>query len=248
MGGPGSTRWKGHRRKASVDGTVQIDVGEWLRQGVLRPGWCTEGQWRACYPDRPSDSILFSFRSLPSSPQVIRIRLTIRNVCQELCVFSQDRRGAGRVWWFLCPSCTGHNAGLRRARLYLPAGASRFACRDCHDLSYRSSQDKAAWCREGKRPDCLRKRLSRLSQEPVWMNAWPGPQGGALSRTPADDSKGTSPNRSRELDAPPPPPTNLYNAMWDMAISTDGRIPSVHEFVEMLYNKGAADNGWRVMP
>jgi len=46
------------------------------------------------------------------------------------CNYGGDR------WWFLCPIC------FRRCRIiYQPPGQSVFACRICHDLSYRSRQE-----------------------------------------------------------------------------------------------------------
>ncbi|NPU98912.1 MAG: hypothetical protein HPY51_17075 [Candidatus Omnitrophica bacterium] len=42
----------------------------------------------------------------------------------------------GRRWWFECPAC-----GRRCFKLYLPPGATVFACRACYDLTYRSAQE-----------------------------------------------------------------------------------------------------------
>jgi hypothetical protein len=40
----------------------------------------------------------------------------------------------GTRWWFTCP------CGRRVGKVYLPAGADRFACRTCHNLTYRTRQ------------------------------------------------------------------------------------------------------------
>jgi hypothetical protein len=45
-------------------------------------------------------------------------------------------RYRGQRMWMLCPEC-----GRRCGKLYLPPEASWFGCRDCHDLTYRSSQE-----------------------------------------------------------------------------------------------------------
>lgn len=42
----------------------------------------------------------------------------------------------GLRWWVWCPGCL-----TRRRILYYPAGGPRFACRLCHGLTYRSSQE-----------------------------------------------------------------------------------------------------------
>jgi hypothetical protein len=50
----------------------------------------------------------------------------------------------GRRWWFVCPV-----TGKRVGKLYLPDGATHFAGRQAHDLTYRSCQesgrDKRFW-------------------------------------------------------------------------------------------------------
>jgi hypothetical protein len=42
----------------------------------------------------------------------------------------------GRRWWFCCPECN-----RRVGQLHLPIGAHNFACRTCHLLTYRSTQE-----------------------------------------------------------------------------------------------------------
>jgi hypothetical protein len=54
-------------------------------------------------------------------------------------------RFGGVRWWGRC-SC-----GRRVAKLYLPPGATRFACRHCHGLTYASCQQ------HDKRADALRR-------------------------------------------------------------------------------------------
>ena len=68
----------------------------------------------------------------------------------------------GRRWWFRCP-VTGDRVG----KLYLPPGATRFAGRQAHDLTYTS-------CRESGREKGLWRRMAKLSNR----------RGGAAS-TPA---------------------------------------------------------------
>lgn len=51
-------------------------------------------------------------------------------------------RFGGRRYWFLCPVVRqGMRCGERVRKLYLPAGATMFGCRKCHNLTYRSSQE-----------------------------------------------------------------------------------------------------------
>jgi hypothetical protein len=47
----------------------------------------------------------------------------------------------GRRFWFRCPVVRdGRPCGKHAGRLYLPPGEHFFACRDCHNLTYRSAQ------------------------------------------------------------------------------------------------------------
>ena len=44
----------------------------------------------------------------------------------------------GKRWWFICPNTT---CGRRCRILYLAPGSPYFACRICHNLTYRSQQE-----------------------------------------------------------------------------------------------------------
>jgi hypothetical protein len=51
----------------------------------------------------------------------------------------------GIRWWFVCPiDHGGRPCGERVGKLYLPAGASLFGCRSCHNLAYRRSPTLAS--------------------------------------------------------------------------------------------------------
>ncbi|QDV43413.1 hypothetical protein Enr13x_32690 [Stieleria neptunia] len=51
-------------------------------------------------------------------------------------------RHGGQRWWFLCPiEYDGMPCGRRCGTLHLPPSGDIFGCRQCHDLSYASSQD-----------------------------------------------------------------------------------------------------------
>jgi hypothetical protein len=54
---------------------------------------------------------------------------------QEIKVeFTQICSGGFRPWLF-CPKCS-----RRGTRLYMPPDEAQFLCRDCHDLTYQTSQ------------------------------------------------------------------------------------------------------------
>jgi len=48
----------------------------------------------------------------------------------------------GLRWWFLCPlTRNGNQCGRRVAKLYYRNEPNCFACRRCHNLTYRSCQE-----------------------------------------------------------------------------------------------------------
>ena len=68
----------------------------------------------------------------------------------------------GRRWWFRCPAVVDGAPCNRRVRiLYLPRGASCFACRSCYQLTYRSRQKSRNRFFEGlERPRRCMERVS----------------------------------------------------------------------------------------
>ncbi|MBC8875898.1 MAG: hypothetical protein H8E44_41260 [Planctomycetes bacterium] len=68
-----------------------------------------------------------------------RFRYTVRSdevlhdVDLRVALTPTPTRHEGRRWWYACPACK-RRAGV----LHLPPGEKIFACRSCHDLSYRS--------------------------------------------------------------------------------------------------------------
>ena len=54
--------------------------------------------------------------------------------------FISDWTQFGERRWFLCPYSFRPSCPGRCRKLYLPPGASQFACRTCHHLTYASCQ------------------------------------------------------------------------------------------------------------
>lgn len=77
------------------------------------------------------------------------------DVSERILLDRTRPRFGGLRWWFRCPSCA-----RRCAKLYMPPGAERFACRCCHRLAYRSKREPAAE-RVARRLEQVRERLSR---------------------------------------------------------------------------------------
>ena len=67
----------------------------------------------------------------------------------------------GKRWWFRCPGCN------RRCRIiYQPPGARVFACRICHNLTYKSQQEKRwSWFDIIKRAQRLDEKVRQLRNQ-----------------------------------------------------------------------------------
>ena len=63
----------------------------------------------------------------------VKINGVLHDVDQRMTLTPTPTRHEGRRWWYACPACN-RRAGV----LHLPPGEKFFACRSCHDLSYRS--------------------------------------------------------------------------------------------------------------
>ena len=73
------------------------------------------------------------FAVLPASVDGPRVALAYGRDEHEQVKFVAVPLNYGTRYFFRCPSC-GRHCG----KLFLPGGAGWWACRVCHDLSYRS--------------------------------------------------------------------------------------------------------------
>lgn len=117
MGGFGSSRWKGYRRRRRVEDALRLSAAAALRIGA------------------PSD--------LPATAL-----LSVRNHRGEWHATAVYLvRHVGKLY-ALCPACR-----QRCRALYLPVGSDAraaappdaWACRRCHALAYRSTQERRRW-------------------------------------------------------------------------------------------------------
>jgi len=134
-------------RKRRIDETHRIDLTDLRRAGALdlEPGHRCSSRWGphgwACRSE-----VFFALLGDDGDPA-------------RACALVHDEPGAasfarygvllvptpcyfgGRRWWFLCPGPSDEQPCGRRCRiLHRPADAARFACRECHRLSYESRQ------------------------------------------------------------------------------------------------------------
>jgi hypothetical protein len=138
MGGYGSGSG-GVRRKITVEECLSFSMTD-IRNGCGCTG-AGEIHWTSC--GRQRSSIAFAMYqdardgvlslSYHADGEPIRIRVSLQTT---------PARFGGWRWWFTCPLAVGGVPCFRRVgKLFLPPGARLFGCRECHQLSYRSSQE-----------------------------------------------------------------------------------------------------------
>jgi len=134
MGGSGSTRWDGHRKRLAVEFCYCVSIRGLKEAGILRSkprGW----RWRGILPEPESHD----GRVASEGNDWPRVQLPGDD---WVAVEEWRPRYGGASWWFHCSKCD-----RRCLRLYRPPGQHWFYCRQCWGLAYISSQEAHKWDR-----------------------------------------------------------------------------------------------------
>jgi hypothetical protein len=171
VGGLGSGNWWHPEGKTTVEESQSLAIRDF--RGQLKPGemgilaWASPGGQASLgrfeVTGQP-DAMILTLHYAARGAQVVELPLRL---------VSTPMHFGGRWWWFGCPSAMGDGScQLRAGKLYLPPGAIYFACRQCHDLTYRSCQEAHQMERlyrkygldpeVGRRTAALARRLSNL--------------------------------------------------------------------------------------
>jgi hypothetical protein len=133
--------------KTTVEACRSIDIVQWSREGLTRPGTnsCGTWEWRSSRTGGVQSSI--DYRIDMTDPHV-RLQYVITKTGErfDYCVdvVPTYPHYGGLRWWFLCPVTVASRACGRRVRkLFLRPGGSLFACRQCCRLSYTSQRTDA---------------------------------------------------------------------------------------------------------
>jgi len=169
MGGQGSGYYWRSGAKDCADDFNRLDVRHCARTGMLQPGRSTVWKWR--FRDEvvatvnvqvESDRLVLNYRHREGDSEWKNENYAVR------IVWTPCRFGGTRPW-FLCPA---RGCGRRVAVLY---GGGIFACRQCHQLTYRSTRENVS-DRATRRGDRLRARLgwepgilNGDGEKPKWM-------------------------------------------------------------------------------
>jgi hypothetical protein len=166
VGGYGSGRW-GYGGKADAKGLVEdcrtLDINEFVREGIVRPGARFLGVWSWRSPEGEVRAPIGLDARTGDEAGTLRLIHGVRRAAEQaerLCDYTirlvtTVLPSGGRRWWFTCPAkgSGGSACGRRSVKLYLPPVGRIFACRRCHELTYRS-------CRESRKRDGQWRRLA----------------------------------------------------------------------------------------
>jgi hypothetical protein len=173
MGGRGSSRWHGHLKKDTVEDCLfPLNVNRMVQEGVIRMGAHSSASWVWIDVKTGEEKSRIGYRVDCRDPfscwlwlyyTIIRtLTGEEKNVDYKIGLQTTVPHFGGIRWWFSCPIC-----GRRAAKLYVPPGASIFACRQCHRLTYDScllsnNRDIVQLAREfGRKPGEVRRILLR---------------------------------------------------------------------------------------
>lgn len=139
MGGYGSGRWGGHRKKATVEDSLTITADTFKEALDRGPGSSGLLTWAG-------GSVSFRVVENGGGPA---LRVTTRGKDEEVRtgdylvqVVKTSPHYGGTRWYFLCPLVVNGRPCLRRvSKLYLPPGGLYFGCRECYGLTYTSAQE-----------------------------------------------------------------------------------------------------------
>ena len=148
MGGPGSGQWHRWDKQAVVEDCYTLDVNRMARLVGFSPDRWLSGSWRWTDADGGEPTASVEYDLVPASHgPVLRLRYALsptdgsrRPVTVDVPLERTACHFGGVRWWFRCPGC-----GRRSAKLHLPPGASRFACRPCQGLYHQVQRESAVW-------------------------------------------------------------------------------------------------------
>ncbi|MEM8556793.1 MAG: hypothetical protein AAGG50_03015 [Bacteroidota bacterium] len=160
MGGYGSTRWGQHTKRRTIEDGLTLPTRP-IRE-VLRGGAASGSlTWHRGTGEERKERASIGYDFFPDPvPGVLRLRYergkrdelekrdelgkrgrAVEVIDYEVRLARTPLHFGGHRVWFVCPLLkNGRACGRRCGKLYLPPGARYFGCRNCHDLTYRSSQ------------------------------------------------------------------------------------------------------------
>lgn len=148
MGGYGSGRWRGYRRKLTVEECYFLDINEMVRDGLRNRGTASVFIKSGHLRKEKVSSVSYTFESFGNTDPTLDLEYTVTTDGKEQYVSDAIRLQTtplytgGLRWWFTCPLVSDGKPCQRRVgKLFLPPGGLYFGCRHCYGLTYRSCQE-----------------------------------------------------------------------------------------------------------
>lgn len=196
MGGFGSGRWNNYSKKRTVEDCWMIDLASFPLNGPDTQPTC--GVLMATKFNSAGIPLPVHYTFVEEDEEALYLDLTYpvergspEDAKEHIKLLSTPPNYGGLRWFLSCPFTTeGERCANRVGKLYLPPGERRFGCRECHDLTYRSSQENhkydslyKLWAgeREGETFDMIRRvfsyqfkeaRRHRAEDEEGWLEAY----------------------------------------------------------------------------
>ena len=140
MGGFGSGRRARHRRKTTVEQCTVLNVP-------------------TCGKNSPLKITPWEIGSLGETRIDHCFGITEGMISYTFSVEVTKQHISGYRFWFLCPGCD-----KRCGKLYRPPGKQEYLCRNCHQLTYRSSQTSHCKSLYGRYPEFKKCRIAGKSK------------------------------------------------------------------------------------
>ena len=146
MGGTGSTRWSGHRKRPLVEEALAIDLAPIQRAGLFRMpgGTVARLEWTAGGTALGTASVEVWSHPAGGDYMCLRLEATSSDHGPKPAALEVVERARRKV--FICPCC---EQGTRK--IYIDRADNRIACRRCLGLQYRSAQQHDARVDQARR-------------------------------------------------------------------------------------------------
>ncbi len=167
MGGRGSGRIFRWDKQTALEDCRFVDVRDWKRRGLLRPGTGYSWTWSRDGVQIANIRVFVSFSSVTLSYRYRRNGGDWRDVDDTIRLATTPcHLGSERIW-FVCPSCSSRAAKLYSASAY-------FRCRSCCRLPY-ASQQETVLDRANRKAFKLRRKLK--DDGGIGDSIWKKPKG-----------------------------------------------------------------------
>ena len=133
------------QRKRTVEECLQLDSAWLTREQAFDPDGRPGGRvvWRSGWDQL---EVASAYYRVYLGKQVITLQHSVSTtrgvVGYSVRLVATELPWPGKRWWFRCPlERDGVECGRHSGKLYLPPTSECFGCRECHKLTYQSSQE-----------------------------------------------------------------------------------------------------------